>query len=219
MPHFNVTPNDRLTDPQGRPYFAWDADLSLETFKSRLADPEREIRAYFTAKLLRQAKPDDVFTFVSRDAIRERWVAVERQLGRSRRFWEWLLAEWDRIEREASPERSPAEADVGAFVHFDPSSQSLANALCALLARVDARDLRDACAFEAAGATLRSALVEAPKSDPAFSPLTLAWVLNETDVASRARAAGYSESETGELKAYGCDLVRRLLVATVPPAS
>jgi hypothetical protein len=31
----------------------------------RLADPDPEVRAYYLGKLMRQAKPDDVFTFVT----------------------------------------------------------------------------------------------------------------------------------------------------------
>jgi hypothetical protein len=43
----------------------------------------------------RQAKPDDVFTFVSPREIRELWPRLERYLGRSRSFWTWLFERWD----------------------------------------------------------------------------------------------------------------------------
>lgn len=48
---------------------------------------------------MRQAKPDDVFQFVSRATIRELWPSVQRYLGKTRNFWSWLLASWDRQER------------------------------------------------------------------------------------------------------------------------
>jgi hypothetical protein len=61
----NPTPRERMVDAQGRPYFLWDCDLDLETFQERLRDPDPAVRAYFIGKLMRQAKPDDVFQFVS----------------------------------------------------------------------------------------------------------------------------------------------------------
>ncbi len=88
------TPADRLTDSSGRPYFLWDDDMSLETFRAKLRDPDPEVRAYFTGKLMRQAKPDDVFSFVTVREIETQWDRVERFLGKSREFWRWLLDRW-----------------------------------------------------------------------------------------------------------------------------
>ena len=59
------TPPDRMVDSAGRPYFLWDDDMTLEVFCANLRDPDREVRAYFIGKLMRQAKPDDVFSFVT----------------------------------------------------------------------------------------------------------------------------------------------------------
>ncbi len=88
------TPPDRLVDRQGRPYFLWDMDMSLAEFERRLHDPDAEVRAYLMGKLMRQAKPDDVFRFVSAKEIAALWPQLERYLGRSRPFWAWLLAWW-----------------------------------------------------------------------------------------------------------------------------
>ena len=90
----NLTPREVLTDPQGRPYFLWDCDLTLTEFEARLRDPDRAVQAYFVAKLMRQAKPDDVFRFVSLGSIRELWSTVVPYLGRARPFWSWLLETW-----------------------------------------------------------------------------------------------------------------------------
>jgi len=92
----NATPMERLVDPQGRPYFLWDEDVTLDEFKSRLRDPSPEVRAYYLGKLLRQAKPDDVFTFVRAQELADAWSSFERYLGNSREFWRWLLATWER---------------------------------------------------------------------------------------------------------------------------
>jgi hypothetical protein len=95
----NPTPPQRLVDRSQRPYFLWDCDLTLEEFRSRLLDPDPEVRAYFIAKLMRQAKPDDVFTFVSARVIRAHWHRLNRYLGRQRPFWTWLMETWERQER------------------------------------------------------------------------------------------------------------------------
>ena len=65
------TPPERIVDAKGRPYFLWDEDLTLDAFRGRLADPDPEVRACYLGKLMRQAKPDDVFTFASLREIRE----------------------------------------------------------------------------------------------------------------------------------------------------
>lgn len=88
------TPLDRLVDANGRPYFLWDEDLTLDMFRDRLIDPDPEVRAYYVGKLMRQAKPDDVFTFVNLQEIKALFPLVVRYLGRSREFWIWLLGRW-----------------------------------------------------------------------------------------------------------------------------
>lgn len=88
------TPPDRLVDAKGRPYFLWDEDLTLDMFRARLANPDPEVRAYYLGKLMRQAKPDDVFTFVTLGEIKALFPLAVRYLGRSRDFWTWLLGCW-----------------------------------------------------------------------------------------------------------------------------
>jgi hypothetical protein len=89
------TPHETLTDGMGRPYFLWDCDLTLEEFRARLESPDPEVRAYLVGKLMRQAKPDDVFLFVRPRMIRELWPRLERYLGRTREFWTWLFETWE----------------------------------------------------------------------------------------------------------------------------
>ena len=88
------TPPEHLLDAHARPYFLWDCDMTLERFEELLRDGEDEVRAHLVAKLMRQAKPDDVFTFVSLGEIRELWPNLAHRLGRTRDFWTWLLTQW-----------------------------------------------------------------------------------------------------------------------------
>jgi len=91
----NPTPARFLTDASRRPYFLWDCDLTIEQFQRGLQDPDVEVRAYLVGKLMRQAKPDDVFSFVSPRVIRDLWPHVVRRLGRTREFWTWLFETWE----------------------------------------------------------------------------------------------------------------------------
>ncbi len=95
MSVLNPTPIDRMTDARGRPYFLWDSEMSLAEFQKALRHEDPEVRAYFLGKLMRQAKPDDVFVFASLAEIRSLWTKVRRYLGRSAPFWSWLLKTWE----------------------------------------------------------------------------------------------------------------------------
>lgn len=100
MSYLSPTPPHLLVDPQDRPYFLWDVDMTLDAFRARLDDPDPDIRAYFIGKLMRQAKPDDVFTFVTPKTIRDLWPSIERYLGQTRDFWTWLFTTWERLGYE-----------------------------------------------------------------------------------------------------------------------
>jgi hypothetical protein len=97
----NPTRPDRLCDAQGRPYFLWDADIDLVRFRELLVSTDRDVRAHFVAKLMRQAKPDDVFEFVSVADIVRDWSLIEQQLGQRRGFWAWLLRCWGALSDAA----------------------------------------------------------------------------------------------------------------------
>src|SRR5215208_3636769 len=93
------TPPELLTDLQGHPYFLWDSEMTLDEFRRALRNPDPEARAYLVGKLMRQAKPDDVFSFVSLQEFRELLPRLERYLGQTREFWTWLLGAWEAQER------------------------------------------------------------------------------------------------------------------------
>ncbi len=83
-----------MLDREGRPYFLWDCEFTLDDFLLVLKDQNPVVRAYWIGKLMRQAKPDDVFQFVTVEEIEAHWTLLERYLGKSREFWTWLLATW-----------------------------------------------------------------------------------------------------------------------------
>lgn len=83
-----------MLDARDRPYFLWDEELTVEEFRRRLRDEDPEVRAYYLGKLMRQAKPDDVFSFVTVDELQASLPTVTRYLGHTREFWIWLLGKW-----------------------------------------------------------------------------------------------------------------------------
>ena len=83
-----------MLDASGRPYFLWDTDMTLERFEELLRSGEEDLRAHLVAKLMRQAKPDDVFLFVRLDEIRDLWAKIHHRLGRTREFWSWWMKRW-----------------------------------------------------------------------------------------------------------------------------
>lgn len=90
------TPAERLLDPQGRPYFLWDVDMTLVEFQRRLECSDPPVRASLIGKMMRQAKPDDALQFISAQEIADLFPMLEQYLGKTREFWSWLLEEWER---------------------------------------------------------------------------------------------------------------------------
>lgn len=88
------TPPDRLCDAEGRPYFLWDNDLTLDEFRLLLAHPDAGVRRYWLAQLVRQAKPDDVRSFVDLATLDREWPTIAAGVGRQRDFWAWRLRYW-----------------------------------------------------------------------------------------------------------------------------
>jgi hypothetical protein len=93
---------ESLNRPDGRPYFLWWLDCTVEEFRDKLRDPSPETRAYYYGALLREANTRDVWLFVTPGQIRELWHLIERHLGKSRAMWAWLL-DIDRTAIERSP--------------------------------------------------------------------------------------------------------------------
>lgn len=69
--------------------------MTLEAFLRFLADPDVDVRSYAIGKLMRQAKPDDVFQFVGPGEIRRLWQRINPYLGNTREFWTWLFETWE----------------------------------------------------------------------------------------------------------------------------
>lgn len=85
------TPPELLLGPDGSPYWLWDHPLPLEAYIAKLRSPDPEEAAYWLAKGLREAKPDDMMQLVSLAEVAAAWPRIERHLGRQRALWRWWL--------------------------------------------------------------------------------------------------------------------------------
>jgi Nucleotidyl transferase AbiEii toxin, Type IV TA system len=98
----------------------------------------------------------------------------------------------------------PLELRPGLWV--DSPYEILVNKLGALLSRSELRDLEDVRALVASGVDLDRALRDVSRKDGGFSPMTLAWVIEQLDL-SRAAALGFDPQALAECRD---GLLRRL---------
>ena len=83
-----------LTAPHAVPYFLWDEPMTVAEFRQRLETASAAERARLLAKLLREARDTDVWSFTTPAEIRQVWPAIALRLGRRLGFWEFLLDHW-----------------------------------------------------------------------------------------------------------------------------
>ena len=84
-----------LSDPDSRPYFFWDEDVSVAELRATLASGgDEHERLRLLGKLLREARDMDVWRFVTPSEVAAALPALGRRLGRRRPFWEFLINGW-----------------------------------------------------------------------------------------------------------------------------
>lgn len=112
------------------------------------------------------------------------------------------------------PSASAPERRVVGGVVFDDPGEILANKLCALLGRMELRDLVDTKALLDAGLDLEVALARAMEKDGGLTPAQLAWVLSRMPIAEDEMVPG-GESPAS-LRAWSQALQQRLIDSAVP---
>ncbi len=85
-----------LSSPQSIPYFLWDEPMTVAEFQQRLQTASVVEQTRLLGKLLREARDTDVWLFIQPDEVWERWPKLVPHLGRRRRFWEFLLGQWQK---------------------------------------------------------------------------------------------------------------------------
>jgi hypothetical protein len=91
-----LPPPPDVVDPNAVPYFNWDARITNAQIRQVLADGPEEDRLYWMARILREARYDDVWAYVTARDLLDRFEALLPMLGRRRAFWEFLVDAWGR---------------------------------------------------------------------------------------------------------------------------
>ncbi len=85
-----------LEDPHSTPYFLWDEPMTVSDLRNRLANASKPEHTRLLGKILREARDTDVWRFTTPREVYGRWADLSPHLGRRRRFWEYLIAGWER---------------------------------------------------------------------------------------------------------------------------
>ncbi len=83
-----------LDSDDAQPYFVWDQPVTVAELRKRLAEGDETERLQWIARVLRDARFDDVWRFLTVADLIRVWPGVARLLGRRRAFWTWMLNRW-----------------------------------------------------------------------------------------------------------------------------
>jgi len=85
-----------LEDPETRPWFLWDEDISVRELREILATESHPRWIELVAKVMREARDDQVWLFLPPGRVVARYQEIARRLGRRRAFWDYLFQAWRR---------------------------------------------------------------------------------------------------------------------------
>lgn len=85
-----------LDRADAQPYFIWDIPVTVAELRRHLLDPNPATRALWKARVMREARYQDVWEFLSIDEILADLRLIQRHLGRTHRFWNFLIDGWQR---------------------------------------------------------------------------------------------------------------------------
>jgi len=77
-----------------RPYFIWDVPITDAELRERLQDPDPDTRAQWQGVIMREARFEEVWQYLTLTEILRDWTDIRRHLGRKRPYWEFLLNGW-----------------------------------------------------------------------------------------------------------------------------
>jgi hypothetical protein len=86
-----------LDDPEGVPYFLWDAPLKMAELRQRLDHGTTGERTLLLARILREARDTEVWRFTTPAEVIALWPKLTLHLGRRRAFWDFLLSRWQEL--------------------------------------------------------------------------------------------------------------------------
>lgn len=81
-------------DDANRPSFLWDEALTRDGLKQLVQGGDEEVRLYYAAKILREARFEEVWEYFSPTFLAANWDKLHSRLGRKKRFWEFFYSTW-----------------------------------------------------------------------------------------------------------------------------
>jgi hypothetical protein len=85
-----------LEDPETRPWFLWDEDLCVRELREILAAESHPRWTELAAKVMREARDDQVWLFLPVSRVAARYRDIAPRLGRRKAFWDYLFQAWRR---------------------------------------------------------------------------------------------------------------------------
>lgn len=83
-----------MSEEDCRPYFLWDEPVTIRQLREILKSGSEEERLTYMAKILREARYEDVWAFLTLDDVLQNFDRLAPKLGRRRAFWEFLMRKW-----------------------------------------------------------------------------------------------------------------------------
>ena len=77
-----------------QPYFVWDVPVTVGELKRLLRHPDRKTRNMWTARVMREARYQDVWRFLRLQDVLKRYQDLRPHLGRARPMWDFLIEGW-----------------------------------------------------------------------------------------------------------------------------
>ena len=79
------------------PYFAWDRQLTVDDIHQKLSCPCDMEWLRLAAWILREARPKDVWDFLTPIQVRDHLDELMPFLGKKRNFWRFLIRSWHEL--------------------------------------------------------------------------------------------------------------------------
>jgi hypothetical protein len=87
-------PSHDFDRDDAQPYFVWDVPVTVGELRRLLRHPDRRTRAMWVARVMREARYQDVWKFVTLAEIVDLYPDLRRHLGRARPMWDFLIEGW-----------------------------------------------------------------------------------------------------------------------------
>lgn len=80
-----------------RPYFFWDRRITVAELRDALSSTDHPEHLDLLAHLLREARPDEVWNYVTPRQVAAEWPRLASRLGRRKEFWAWVIESWTQL--------------------------------------------------------------------------------------------------------------------------